>query len=146
MVLDPDAQPSCGSSSVRFGCWTCTVVDKDKSFRNQIDKGFEDLVPMATFRDELKDFCYDEANRMKQRRNGQDGIGPLTFEAREEVLNKLLELQKQVKVPLIAEDEIRTIKSIWAQDKSTHLMRKADRLLAMLGGGKNGAQNARNSQ
>lgn len=146
MVLDPDAQPSCGSSSVRFGCWTCTVVDKDKSFRNQIDKGFEDLVPMATFRDELKDFCYDEANRMKQRRNGQDGIGPLTFEAREEVLNKLLELQKQVKVPLISEDEIRTIKSIWAQDKSTHLMRKADRLLSMLGGGKNGAQNARNSQ
>ncbi len=134
MVLDPDAQPSCGSSSARFGCWTCTVVDKDKSFRNQIDKGFEHLVPMATFRDWLKIFCYEDRNRMKERRNGQIGIGPLTFEAREEVLNRLLELQDQVGVRLITSEEIRVIKLIWDQDKSTHLMRKADRLLAMLGG------------
>jgi DNA sulfur modification protein DndC len=136
VVLDPDAQPSCGSSSVRFGCWTCTVVDKDKSFRNQIDKGFEHLVPMATFRDWLKTFCYEEPNRMKQRRNGQEGIGPLTFEARAEVLSRLLDLQREVEVRLISESEIKAIQSIWDNDKSTHLMRKADRLLAMLGEGK----------
>lgn len=133
MVLDPDAQPSCGSSSVRFGCWTCTVVDKDKSFRNQIDKGFEHLVPMATFRDWLKEYCYTDENRMKQRRNGQSGMGPLTFEARAEILARLLSLQDSVKVPLISEQEIKEIHKIWQQDKSTHLMRKADRLLAILG-------------
>jgi len=44
VVMDPDAQPSCGSSSIRFGCWTCTVVDKDKSFRGQIEKGYEQLI------------------------------------------------------------------------------------------------------
>lgn len=133
MVLDPDAQPSCGSSSVRFGCWTCTVVEKDKSFRNHIDKGFEHLVPMATFRDWLKDYCYDDVNRMKQRRNGQDGIGPLTFEARSTILTRLLELQEAVKVQLISSQEIKAIHAIWQQDKSINLMRKADRLLAILG-------------
>lgn len=133
MVLDPDAQPSCGSTSVRFGCWTCTVVDKDKSFRNQIDKGFEHLVPMATFRDWLKEFCYTDENRMKQRRNGQSGIGPLTFEARAEILERLLSLQDSVKVALISEQEVKEIHKIWQQDKSTHLMRKADQILAILG-------------
>ena len=133
MVLDPDAQPSCGSSSVRFGCWTCTVVEKDKSFRNHLDKGFEHLEPMAEFRDWLKEFCYADANRMKQRRNGQDGIGPLTFEARSAVLEKLLALQDSVKVTLVSDSEVKTIKVIWQQDKSTHLMRKTDRLLSILG-------------
>jgi len=74
IVIDPDTQPSCGSSSIRFGCWTCTIVEKDKSFRNAMEKGFERLEPMANFRDWLKGFCYDDVNRMKQRRNGQDGI------------------------------------------------------------------------
>jgi DNA sulfur modification protein DndC len=73
---------------------------------------------------------------MTQRRNGQEGIGPLTFEARAEVLSRLLDLQREVEVRLISESEIKAIQSIWDNDKSTHLMRKADRLLAMLGEGK----------
>lgn len=109
------------------------MVEKDKSFRNHLEKGFEHLVPMATFRDWLKDYCYDEANRMKQRRNGQDGIGPLTFEARSSILAKLLELQGAVKVQLISNQEIKAIHAIWQHDKSINLMRKADRLLAILG-------------
>jgi DNA sulfur modification protein DndC len=31
LIVDKSEAPSCGSSSSRFGCWTCTVVKKDKS-------------------------------------------------------------------------------------------------------------------
>lgn len=133
VVMDPDAAPSCGSSSVRFGCWTCTVVEKDKSFRNSLEKGFKHLEPMAAFRDWLKEFCYDPQNRMEQRRNGQDGLGPLTFEARHEVLATLLELQRETSEKLISEAEIKRIKEIWKEDKSLVLMNKANRLLKIVG-------------
>jgi DNA sulfur modification protein DndC len=132
IVIDPDAQPSCGSSSIRFGCWTCTVVEKDKSFRNQVDKGFEHLIPMAEFRDWLKIFCYEPTNRMAERRNGQTGAGPLTFEARSEVLIKLLALQAEVKIQLITDAEVSRCRSIWDEDRSTTAMRKVDRLIIML--------------
>ncbi len=132
IVIDPDSQPSCGSSSIRFGCWTCTVVEKDKSFRNQVDNGFEHLIPMADFRDWLKVFCYEPENRMQERRNGQEGIGPLKFEARKIVLNKLLDLQRLVNQPLISAAEVVEIEKIWEDDKSTGVMRKAQRLITLL--------------
>ncbi|MBL8235063.1 MAG: hypothetical protein JNL98_41560, partial [Bryobacterales bacterium] len=31
LVIDKDQAPSCGTGSSRFGCWTCTVVEKDRS-------------------------------------------------------------------------------------------------------------------
>jgi len=132
IVIDPDAQPSCGSSSIRFGCWTCTVVEKDKSFRNQVDKGFEHLIPMADFRDWLKEFCYAPENRMGERRNGQQGIGPLTFEARKEVLLRLQQLEALVDLRLISDAEVAFIKNIWEDDRATGIMRKADRLIMLL--------------
>jgi DNA sulfur modification protein DndC len=38
LVID-ETTPSCGNS--RFGCWTCTVVNKDKSMEGLIDNGEE---------------------------------------------------------------------------------------------------------
>lgn len=133
IVIDPDAAPSCGSSSIRFGCWTCTVVEKDRSFRNQMENGFEHLIPMAEFRDWMKDYCYRDENRFKRRRNGQEGMGPLTFEAREHVLAKLLELQSQVGISLVSMAEIAQIKEIWNKDRSQMLLQQTNRLLSMLG-------------
>lgn len=132
IVLDPDATPSCGSSSARFGCWTCTVVAKDSSFRNAMEQGFQHLEPMANFRDWLKHFCYEPENRMDQRRNGEDGIGPLTFEARQEVLDRLLALQKETGESLLSERESRRINEIWLEDRSRITLRQADRLLEII--------------
>ena len=39
LVMTKEQAPSCGSSSPRFGCWTCTVVQKDRSLRGLIDSG-----------------------------------------------------------------------------------------------------------
>lgn len=134
VVLDPDAAPSCGSSSIRFGCWTCTVVEKDRSFRASMEQGFDHLEPMADFRDWLKEYCYQDENRMTTRRNGQDGKGPLTFVARKEVLARLLSLQEEVGESLIAEEEIRRIEQIWMDDHSQVAIHQANKLLRMIDG------------
>lgn len=132
VVIDPDAAPSCGSSSIRFGCWTCTVVEKDKSFRNAMDRGYEHLEPMADFRDWLKEFCYRPENRMNQRRNGQPGNGPLTFNARATVLDELRRLEDRVNLKLISDTEVNRIQAIWREDQARLAMQKADSVLALL--------------
>ncbi|WFS63395.1 DNA phosphorothioation system sulfurtransferase DndC [Pseudodesulfovibrio thermohalotolerans] len=133
LVIDPDSAPSCGSSSIRFGCWTCTVVKKDKSFRNAMEKEqYASLEPMADFRDWLREYCYEPEHRMPMRRNGQDGPGPLTFDARKEVLSSLLELQEKVEEDLISDVEMELIEKIWLEDKSQMAVHQANRLLNLM--------------
>ena len=50
LVVDKTT-PSCGNS--RFGCWTCTVVDRDKSMESAIDNGEEWMSPLLDLRDWL---------------------------------------------------------------------------------------------
>jgi DNA sulfur modification protein DndC len=54
-VMSSDDAPSCGTSSARFGCWTCTVVDKDNSLESLITSGHQHLEPLANFRKRLKE-------------------------------------------------------------------------------------------
>ena len=62
LVIDATT-PSCGSS--RFGCWVCTVVDKDKSMAGMIASGESWMQPLMDFRDWLYDARNDEDKRMK---------------------------------------------------------------------------------
>lgn len=135
LIVDKSDAPSCGSSSSRFGCWTCTVVKKDKSMEGFIDAGYENLEPLLEFRDWLKIIRDDKKNRMLERRNGkitlmEDGVttvpGPFTFEVRELILLKLLKIQEDLGVKLICEAEINRIKEIWNDDS----IAKASRHLA----------------
>mgnify|MGYP000010219638 CR=1 FL=1 len=131
-VVDTNDAPSCGSSSSRFGCWTCTVVDKDKSLQGFIDNGFEHLEPLAEFRDWLQAYSRDFDNRMNQRRNGQEGVGPFTPECRRLILERLLEVQEEVGLKLISDAEIARIKSIWSEDECLSALNTANRLLTIL--------------
>jgi DNA sulfur modification protein DndC len=47
LVIDKSQAPSCGTSSSRFGCWTCTVVEKDRSMEGFIEAGCENMQAMA---------------------------------------------------------------------------------------------------
>jgi DNA sulfur modification protein DndC len=132
LVMDPDAAPSCGSTSIRFGCWTCSVVEKDRSFRAGIEQGFVHLEPMADFRDWLKVYGYEPENRMNVRRNGEAGKGPLTFEARETVLKHLLQLQKKVNERLISDAELNRIQRIWLEDKAQYAVSQANSLIGLM--------------
>tara|TARA_R110000751_G_scaffold2018_18_gene10747 strand:+ start:519093 stop:520250 length:1158 start_codon:yes stop_codon:yes gene_type:complete len=124
MVLDKDDAPSCGTSSSRFGCWTCTVVVKDRSMEGFIESGNEELEPLLDFRDWLAEIRNDATRRMARRRSGAithlaDGSlipGPFTMEARREILDRLLQLQEIVGQKLIHSDEVGEIKRLWAED------------------------------
>lgn len=124
LVLDKDDAPSCGTSSSRFGCWTCTVVVKDRSMEGFIEAGHANLEPLLDLRDWLAAIRQDPSKRMAHRRSGRvthlaDGSlipGPFTLAARREILDRLLATQAQVGEPLISNQEIETIERIWAED------------------------------
>ncbi len=124
VVIDPDAAPSCGSTSSRFGCWTCTVVEKDRSMEGFIEAGFNEFEPLMDFRDWLAEIRGNPTLRSAQRRNGKDTYtadgtlipGPFTLPARAMILDRLLKLQEQVGFELIRDDEISVIRSIWSED------------------------------
>ncbi len=118
LVIDTST-PSCGSS--RFGCWVCTLVDRDKSMEAIIlnDESKEWMQPLLYFRDEL-DFHTDEKlaqerqNRDFRRITGNVQLfernvegskekevtnvpGPYIKEYREELLRKLLNTQQETR-------------------------------------------------
>lgn len=127
LVLDKSEAPACGSSSYRFGCWTCTVVDRDRSMEAQIDAGHDWMEPLVRFRDYLHAIRNDMEYRDYERRNGQLGTGPFTLEARKEILEELLKIQKEVGKQVISDDELSRIRRIWSED----LMQIAQRRLGI---------------
>jgi DNA sulfur modification protein DndC len=131
-VVGQDDTPSCGTSSSRFGCWTCTVVEKDKSMLGFIDSGFEHLEPLVGFRDWLQTYSRDPSNRTTERRNGAPGLGPFTMGARKTILAELRRTQTEVRLTLITEAEVRRIKEIWNEDTANTLFRQADRIFSTL--------------
>lgn len=134
-VLGDDDAPSCGSNSARFGCWTCTVVDKDSSMVGLIDSGFEYLAPLAHFRGRLIEISENPQYRSKVRRNGQPGLGPITIEARQLLLAELLEVQKETEMELISPHELRLIQDWWGRDESIAVVRDIERLVKLSVGG-----------
>jgi DNA sulfur modification protein DndC len=121
LVID-DTTPSCGNS--RFGCWTCTVVNKDKSMEGLIDNGEEWMLPLAEIRNFLVETRDNpEKYRSKTRRNGQEkeGVwGPYLFETRAEILRRILiaqkEIQKEEGFELITHQEMVLIQYHWFRD------------------------------
>jgi len=104
--------PSCGNS--RFGCWTCTVVDRDKASEGLLASGDERMEKLIEFRETLL-FYRDPANgkRDARRMNGNQGPGPLLIPARRELLSKLLALQEEVHLQLISPEELLLIQQMW---------------------------------
>ncbi|AOM83524.1 DNA phosphorothioation system sulfurtransferase DndC [Salisediminibacterium beveridgei] len=133
LVID-QSTPSCGNS--RFGCWVCTVVSEDKSLSGFIDSGKNQeqsndwLIPLQQFRNWLSENRDIPENREKKRMNGmvylvgdednrRKGLGPYTLEHRQEILQYLLQIEKEIQNPedpsyeLITIDELKEIRRIW---------------------------------
>lgn len=123
-VMSMDDAPSCGTNSARFGCWTCTVVEKDNSLEALIASGHDHLEPLASFRKRILAVSENPECRSKIRRNGEPGLGPLTFEARQMLLDELLQVQAQVGIELISPLEIRLIREQWAKDRTDVMLRE----------------------
>jgi DNA sulfur modification protein DndC len=104
--------PSCGNS--RFGCWTCTVVERDKASEGLLASGDERMEKLIEFRETLL-FYRDPASgkRDMKRMNGNEGPGPLTITARRELLTQLLKLQEETGLKVISDDELFLIQQFW---------------------------------
>ena len=131
LVVD-ETTPSCGNS--RFGCWTCTVVAKDRSMEAMIDNGEDWMMPLLEFRDFLASTQEPEKKaeiREHRRRggfvserNGQLIRGPYRMEFCKELLQRLLETQQQVRregpdpdIELITLPELEEIRRIWRTER-----------------------------
>ena len=113
IVKSPNAPP-CASG--RFGCWTCTVVRKDKSSVALIEAGFEELRPYNEFRNWLAEFRNDLRNRWPVRRSGAVAPGPFSLSARLEILRRLEELEATTGAHVLSSEERSEIERLWALD------------------------------
>ena len=123
IVLSQDDAPGCGTNSSRFGCWTCTVVEKDKSLQGFVDSGNVQYAPLIEFRDWLKSIRNDLSLRQGRRRTGKITVangrlvpGPFTVAARQMILERLQETERSYGARLISDTEIEAIRRIWAED------------------------------
>ena len=118
IALNPES-PSCGKT--RFGCWTCTVVDKDKSMNGMIKSGEEWMLPLWDYREKLLKYRNDENKRNKRRKNAQRGLGDFTLATREELLEDIFKIEKMSEfnkrdIELISDIEIELIQKNWDKD------------------------------
>lgn len=118
MIKAPTAPP-CASG--RFGCWTCTVVRKDKSAQALVDAGHSDLAPFLEFRNWLANIRNDPALRWPMRRSGAVGPGPFTLAARRQILERLSELEQQTGEPILRLGESQAIQDLWKLDQEIEI-------------------------
>jgi DNA sulfur modification protein DndC len=132
LVVDTST-PSCGDS--RFGCYVCTLVEKDKSMHAMIqnDEEKEWMLPMMEFRNQWLDVKQDRSKRDFRKMDGSLMVhndrlvhGPYKQGYREAMLRALLEAQETAKelapddiedLELIATDELDEIRRIWVTEK-----------------------------
>jgi DNA sulfur modification protein DndC len=137
LVIDTKT-PSCGNS--RFGCWTCTVVTKDRAMEGLIDSGETWLQELKDFRDQLFHSTLPENKdqyRNYKRRTGKVQYarksidseatevktipGPYWMERRQIWLKELLTIEKKLRdegrnITLIHPDELYAIRREWMYD------------------------------
>ena len=134
LVVDTST-PSCGDS--RFGCWVCTIVDKDKSMSAMIMNDTEKqwMEPLLNLRNKLDEHDHDK--RDYRRLNGTVNLkktkeelvpGPYTQKSRETWLRELLKVQRVIhegeetppevkEIKLISDAELQEIRRIWVVEK-----------------------------
>ena len=141
LVVD-SSSPSCGDS--RFGCWVCTLVEKDKSMTAMIQNDAEKdwMMPLLDLRnaldfrnnsidgEEFSDHHLRDFRRLtgsvQLMSGGKPVPGPYTQESRANWLAKLLAAQTYIRrngpedvrnLSLISIEELQEIRRIWVMDK-----------------------------
>lgn len=132
LVID-DSTPSCGNS--RFGCWVCTVAEKDTSMQAMIDSGEDWMEPLLEVRNFLKETTDPERKREFRGIKGRDGrvffkndselaARTYTLETSQKILSDVLEAQKRIneqvegdEKTLISKEELHEIRRLWRTER-----------------------------
>jgi DNA sulfur modification protein DndC len=105
-VIETGTQ-SCGKS--RFGCWVCTVVDRDKSMENLIENGDAWMEDLLNFRNWLYDIRQQTNQYVPKYLDSNVKFGPFLLGVRRKILHKLLNMQKHLPIELITPNELHYI-------------------------------------
>jgi DNA sulfur modification protein DndC len=119
LVVDKTSA-SCGNS--RFGCWTCTVVERDRASEGLLASGDERMERLLAFRERLQ-FYRDPANGKRDTvgTKGGNHPGPILMQYRRELLAELLQLQEETGMPLISKEELFFIQRFWKSARDPDL-------------------------
>lgn len=130
LIVD-NTTPSCGNS--RFGCWVCTVVDRDRSMESMIDSGEEWLISLLDFRDWLASTQNPDVKPLQRDYRGRDGRIKITKEGQlryrtytlkfsQEMLRRLLKTQVEIykhdpHFTFVSEAELHEIRRLWLTER-----------------------------
>lgn len=107
--------PSCGKS--RFGCWVCTVVDRDRSMENMIQNGAgEWLKELLSFRNWLQHIRQQTSQHVPKYLSQKAKFGPFLLKTRRAILDRLLDMQDRLQVDLIAPNELDYVRELLQQE------------------------------
>ena len=138
LVID-ETTPSCGNS--RFGCWTCTVVTKDRAMESLIKNGEQWMEPLLKYRNILSRSTSPKLKKKYRNHIRRDGrlafktlredkervltddytTGPYKLKYRKLAIRLLLRIQKKFtdenrKVELITVPELHAVRHEWLND------------------------------
>lgn len=138
LVID-ESTPSCGNS--RFGCWTCTVVTKDRAMESLIDNGEDWMRPLLKYRNILYRSTSPKLKKKYRNHIRRDGrmafksirengekiltddytTGPYKLKYRKVAMKLLLNLQRRLakidkSMELITVGELYKIRAEWLDD------------------------------
>jgi DNA sulfur modification protein DndC len=106
----------CGG--IRFGCWVCTVVKKDKCTEGLAQiPGWEWLESLLEYRDLMLKIRDRPENRIWRRNNGRKYLGPLNIKTREFLYKKLKELENKVGQKFLTPQEEKIILELWKNER-----------------------------
>ncbi|MEM0135591.1 MAG: phosphoadenosine phosphosulfate reductase family protein, partial [Thermoplasmatales archaeon] len=93
-----------GNTAMRFGCWMCTVVMKDKTMIALAKSGDYKVQKLLEFRE----WVVEESKKSENRYFRKDGRkGRLKKTYRTEILNRIQQLQNTLGISLISEEEVK---------------------------------------
>ena len=103
-----------GNTSMRFGCWMCTVVMKDRTMIALAKSGDYKVQKLLEFRE----WIVEESKKPENRYFRKDGRkGRLRVEFRKNILSKVIDLEKEIETKLISENEIEDIEELLEDHK-----------------------------
>lgn len=107
----------CGG--IRFGCWVCTVVKKDRCTEGLAQiPGWDWLGNLLGYRDLMLEVRQNPENRLLRTKNSRSYLGPFDLSTRKFLYEKLKELESKTGATILSREEERMIFELWRKEKS----------------------------
>ncbi len=105
-----------GGTTLRFGCWNCSLVTKDRAAEALMERE-----PGSGVRElhGFREFMIEQSKRPENRLMRDGHMGPLSLEFRKELLDRLTKMGDATGLQLITVEEVREIHRTWSELRTT---------------------------